>query len=233
MAHALKARYYLHLSKRDAGYADKVLAEVTLASGLTDAQVPFTTVETASNPWYQYYRDRFDVTMVGSWVLDAMTTMADPRKPKFIDVTNDLLADHFSAANAPVTLMSNTELLFMQAEAQSEKNDAGAALTYEAAITSSFGEVGLTPSATYLTANALTGLDHTSRLSQIIKQKGIALLSQPECFNDWRRTGIPVLTPASGSSIPRRFIYPQTELSYNGANVPANTTLNTKVWWDN
>jgi hypothetical protein len=60
------------------------------------------------------------------------------------------------------------------------------------------------------------------------------LFLNPEAWTLWRRTGSPVLTSISGNPIPRRLLYPQSEINYNGANVPQNVTLNSpKVFWDN
>ena len=56
---------------------------------------------------------------------------------------------------------------------------------------------------------------------------------QPESFADWRRTGIPQLTPSSGTNIPRRYLYPTDEVNTN-PNTPTGVTLYTpKVFWDN
>jgi hypothetical protein len=50
-------------------------------------------------------------------------------------------------------------------------------------------------------------------------EKYLALFTQSEPFIDWRRTGYPALVPDNGSSIPGRFLYPQSELDFNGPNV--------------
>jgi hypothetical protein len=65
-----------------------------------------------------------------------------------------------------------------------------------------------------------------------------------ETWANWRRSGIPVLTPvnytgnATGGQIPRRMLYPASESSANSANYQvaigrqgANNFL-TRVWWD-
>lgn len=62
-----------------------------------------------------------------------------------------------------------------------------------------------------------------------------------EAWNDWRRTGFPVLTPTNytnnitNGQIPRRLRYPNDEVAGNsnytdGATLPND--LLTKVWWD-
>jgi hypothetical protein len=57
------------------------------------------------------------------------------------------------------------------------------------------------------------------------------LYADPEVFTDWRRTGFPVLTPTTGTAIPRRLVYPQSEFDLN-SNTPKNGTLFTRVGWD-
>lgn len=233
-ANALKARYYLHLSKMDATYAPKVLASINaaLAGSAQSAQVPFFNNETQANPWYQYIEQRADISYANGFLATKLSSLNDPRLGAYIDVTNDVLTNLYAGIAAPVTLFSKTEMLFIKTEALSAIGDPTAGSFYNAAITSSFLDAGVAMPATYLTANALTGAMHADRLPQIMLQKYLALFTQPESFNDWRRTGYPALTPNNGSSIPRRFLYPQTEIDYNGANVPTGTTLFSKVGWD-
>jgi hypothetical protein len=76
-------------------------------------------------------------------------------------------------------------------------------------------------------------------------QKWIALFTQGfEAWSEWRRTGYPNLTPALNAAtpdgqIPRRVVYPQTEQSFNNANLQAAITaqggsdaLNMRLWLD-
>lgn len=82
-------------------------------------------------------------------------------------------------------------------------------------------------------------------LEQIGTERWIATFDQGiQSWFDWRRTGYPVLTPASGAynpTIPQRVYYPSDEYSRNKVNVTAAATsqslvgqsdLNTRVWWD-
>jgi len=64
-------------------------------------------------------------------------------------------------------------------------------------------------------------------------QKYISSIATVQAYNDWRRTGIPALSvPASAiGQIPRRFPYPQEEVTYN-ENTPKDLTINSKNWWD-
>jgi hypothetical protein len=233
-ANSLKARYYLHLSKVDPSYADKVLGIIAngISSSAKNAVVPFFDNETQANPWYQYLRDRGDISYIGSYFNQQLKSLSDPRADAYIDQSNDVPTGIIAGRAAPVTLLSYTEALFMKAEALSAKNDPGAVAAYNAAVQSAFNDAGVAMPVGYLVSNGLTGTDHPSRLPQIIQQKYFALFTQPEAYNDWRRTGYPSLAPNVGTSIPRRFLYPQAELSYNKANVPSGLTLFSKVWWD-
>jgi hypothetical protein len=50
-----------------------------------------------------------------------------------------------------------------------------------------------------------------------------------EAYAEWRRTGYPTLN--NPFETPRRFPYPQNEVSGNPENVPDVTPYN-GVWWD-
>jgi hypothetical protein len=67
----------------------------------------------------------------------------------------------------------------------------------------------------------------------IIEEKAIANLFNLETYNDWRRTGYPVLTLVEGalSAIPRRLLYPQSEIITN-AQPQQSAKLTDRVWWD-
>lgn len=81
------------------------------------------------------------------------------------------------------------------------------------------------------------------KLNLIGTQKWVALFFNGlEAWFDWRRTGIPELTPGvsnlNNDIIPVRYVYPQVEQSLNSENraeaVARQGTddINTKVWWD-
>jgi len=84
-------------------------------------------------------------------------------------------------------------------------------------------------------------------LKTIQEQYWIALWgSEQNAYDEWRRTGVPALTPAPDATnpsktIPRRFQYPTTEVNYNPTNYNAavaampyggGDTDNNRVWWD-
>ncbi len=62
-----------------------------------------------------------------------------------------------------------------------------------------------------------------------------------EGWSNWRRTGFPALVPTqhpssvTGNQIPRRLLYPNSEIATNFENMSAGTSPNdylTRVWWD-
>ncbi|MGB7786797.1 MAG: SusD/RagB family nutrient-binding outer membrane lipoprotein [Salinimicrobium sp.] len=85
----------------------------------------------------------------------------------------------------------------------------------------------------------------TGMLQVIGEEKWAALFPQGFlAWNEWRRTGWPVLEPAADplndGEIPTRYLYPVNEINLNNANyktgvqglTPANDKNTSKVWWD-
>ncbi len=149
-------------------------------------------------------------------------------------------------AVAKGVIMTYAELQFILAEAAKRNlisgGDAQAQAYYESGITASFAYYGLTLPTNYLSQTGVA-YNTTDALTLIGTQKWIALFYQGlEAWFDWRRTGIPALTPAATNQtngiIPTRFIYPLSEQSLNGPNRAEAVTrqgadaITTKVWWD-
>jgi hypothetical protein len=154
-------------------------------------------------------------------------------------------------AATPTMLMTYSEVLFLRAEAAVLGwigGDAGE--LYEAAIVANMNQYdtwapvnGPTDDeiAAYL-ANPRVTYDPANGLRQIHLQKWISLyMNGAEAFAEWRRTGVPDLTPGPNltvSRIPIRFPYPDTEQSYNNANLQQAVSrqgggldLTTPLWW--
>jgi hypothetical protein len=155
-------------------------------------------------------------------------------------------------------ILSDFESLFLQAEAVQRGWITGnAQALYQSAITQSFEYVykdgtntipaGLTPDAdaqAYYT-QGLPDVDWTAstdKIHAILTQKWAALngINQVEAWTDFRRTGIPALPISKAPThiqpqIPVRYLYPQSELNTNGANVPqlgANAQFTAKIFWN-
>lgn len=79
-----------------------------------------------------------------------------------------------------------------------------------------------------------------SKQEKIIYQKYLAMntVASTEAWDDYRRTSFPKLAYSSQSSstradkLPTRLFYPQSEINTNSANIPANITQFTKIFWD-
>ncbi len=141
-------------------------------------------------------------------------------------------------------LLTNTESLFMQAEAQQRGWISGAAQTsYENAIRASFTYLGAPNVTTYLARNDVSFAAASDKIRQIVYQKYLSLigLDNFEAYVDYRRLGVPTDLPLSlnanriNNVIPLRLPYPQSEYNYNPQNVAGQGTINTQtstIFWD-
>lgn len=159
------------------------------------------------------------------------------------------LGTQIFAADQPSYFMTYAEFSFIKAEAAERGWIAGsAAQFYNDGIRASMNQWGITDAteiANYLAQPRVVYQGGAAGLAQIGLQKWIALFTQGfEAWTEWRRTGFPNLTPAlnartTGGVIPRRVIYPQTEQSFNLANLKAainsqggSDALEKKLWVD-
>ncbi|SHN35830.1 SusD/RagB family nutrient-binding outer membrane lipoprotein [Mucilaginibacter sp. OK098] len=143
--------------------------------------------------------------------------------------------DNVTGAAAPLIVATYSEALFLQAEATFIKSGAAAAASvYKAAIAANMSQLGVSTSdqATFLTS--LPVLTAANGEAQIIGQKYVTDFLSVEAYNDWRRTGYPVLSLVQNAYvqyIPRRFPYSSTELLANPQPQQSATTAD-RVWWD-
>ncbi|WP_071891442.1 SusD/RagB family nutrient-binding outer membrane lipoprotein [Hymenobacter sp. PAMC 26628] len=146
-----------------------------------------------------------------------------------------------NAGEGAVRLLTNFQRAFILAESAIRlKTNGNANLLYQEGIRRAMEETGLTTTEidAYFAANpgivTLSGSDG-HKIGQIIRQKWMAWVGNGyEAYNDYRRTGYPKLQPALNVSvtpnIPRRLLYPPSEIAGNGANIPA-AVITTDVWW--
>ena len=246
-AHAIKARTYIHQAKpggaTSAAMATNALAEIAMSFGSNADNAiynGFGNASTANNPWFQFNNQRGDISFTSSTMWSAMAANNDPRLNMMYDSTaadgGDYIAGYYGAnPNAVVELITYDELQLMAAEATITKGGtiADAQAFYQAGITASCSKLGVSPTAYLATNGTLTS---SGAMASICYEEWVALFLNPEAWTMYRRTGLPVLTApaqASSTTIPRRLLYPQTEYSYNKANVPAKSSLYTpKIFWD-
>ncbi len=161
--------------------------------------------------------------------------------------------------NAPVSILTYAESELLLAEAAARGWSVGPTATVHYANGLSAGiqalaSVSANAAISAATANAYAALNplNTTSLAASLKMineqywatTGI-MMNFSEAWNNWRRSGYPILTPInytgnfSGSLIPRRQIYPTGEPGLNGANyqigvsgLSAGDTWASRVWWD-
>ena len=132
-----------------------------------------------------------------------------------------------------MNIFTFSEIKFIEAEAQFRLGSlplAQAAL--QSAVSASLVDVTGSNNVAFAT-NAAS----TVTLQNIITQKYIALFTTFEPYNDWRRTGYPVLTPNQSTQcpvnqIPLRLITPKSERTLNN-NATVIEDFYAPVWWDN
>ncbi|MGZ3763551.1 MAG: SusD/RagB family nutrient-binding outer membrane lipoprotein [Mucilaginibacter sp.] len=135
-------------------------------------------------------------------------------------------------------LFSGAESLFLQAEAALNGYISGdPAALYQAGITASFKDLGLTAAQAttyYSQSNDNVGYaTSTNKQHAIIYQKYVSLFGTGnlEAYNEYRRTAFPVLPssidPAAiSATLPSRILYPLSELTTNSANLGKEGTIN-------
>lgn len=151
--------------------------------------------------------------------------------------------------SAAMPIYNYAQVLFMQAEAAKNGyaagGDATAKTLYEAAIKASFEQYGVYSAPVYdaYILNPVVAYTPADGYKQIMTEKWVhSYLNSWETWNDWRRTGFPVLTAAvdavDSRGIPLRIAYPANESSLNGVNYKAAVTNMggtddnyAKMWW--
>ena len=242
LAHAIKARLYLHQSKGNTAMATSALNEIALSFGSNadNAAYPYGLPSNANSSWYQFIQGRAGyISFASSTLATNLLANSDPRFPFMIDTTaangGDNLATYYGAANAVTEFITYDELQFMTAEAIITKGGAlsDAQTAFQNGITASMTKLGVAPAdiATYIAANGT--LTTANAMAKIGYEANVALFLNPEAWTTFRRTGYPALVPTKGSAVPRRLLYPQTENSYNKANTPASSLFTPKIFWDN
>lgn len=245
-ANTLKARYTLRLTGVDgaAAASTRALTHIdagSIASNAGDAQVDF--VEGQKNPLYAFNDERGDIRM-GKFFVDWMVAKGDPRIAGFaadgaastgsaagvFEIGASMPGTFYASQASPVMFVSYVESKFIEAEAAFRTGDMGRAATaHNEAVMASLAKVGVSD-ATFEANEAAEDMS-TITLEKIMEHKYIAMYTQLEAFSDWRRTGIPALSPAAGQNqIARRMIYPGDERRYNVNNMPAGVTQYDRVF---
>lgn len=245
-AHAFKARYYIHTSKRNAGDVANAKAELAQAFG-SNAENPtfqFTTSTTANWSLAKFGIERpstlaFDedfATMLDGDPRQGVYTFFDGTFWQYFDAPEGALL--WGRSDAGIPMISYVELAFIQAEiTMREGGDATADLA--AAVAASFELVGVEDNG-YIAALPAANME-TIMTEAYKAYYGFNFL---EGWSNWRRTGIPSLSPVPGGAgglnpsgaIPQRFLYVESETQTNRENVDAaraaqgGALLDVPVW---
>lgn len=252
VAFSLKARYYLHTSKRDGNAAQLALNQLNTAMTSTadDCAYHFLGTATDTHPINDFFAATAYAVVDPQYI--GVMGVSDPRFEHFVDIipfTGGLskVGAYQGSAHSALKFISYIEQLFIEAEAQLRTGDSvGAEQALQEAVAASFADVENFLSVDlddddvneHLASLTLNG-NFESDLQLIMEQKYIALFTQHECWNDWRGTGYPQLDPNdNGASavnpsgeIPRRLIYPQSERILN-PNFPGSVDMQKRMWWD-
>lgn len=259
-AWAFKARYAIHLTKAPghtaAQQADEALANLQNAMQSNDDDLKFTYEgSTGSENIWNLTFSPVTTYVLNETLVDTLVNRNDPRLPVIVKpaeqtglyygrkigtdpeelATYSYPNDFYGGAASSNYIITYNECLFIKAEATLIKSGyAAAEPVYEEAINSNFSKLGIDPSSAeaiaYVNSRKLTA---ANALQRIMEEKAIANIFNLETYNDWRRTGFPILQPVEGalSAIPRRLLYPQSEILTN-PQPQQSAKLTDRVWWD-
>lgn len=237
-AHTLKARYYLNTAEvTPAAYA---LANAEAKLGISDPthDFKFRHTQTAGewNVWMQFmYWDRDSYMRAGAALVDTLLNRGDPRLVDGCSSGDEWCAAYFdgdvgSAPGEYNGLAATLSPWRMFGPGASDFADFDQPIITWAETQLIIAETGFRAGGAGVTEalNAVNAVRAASdrlpvatvTLADIMTEKWIAMFQNIEVWSDWRRTCLPVLTPAAGKRIPERLVYPYAERNVN-PNVPA------------
>jgi hypothetical protein len=223
LANTLKARFYLHTAERDPTAYQKAFAAASLgitdATGAGDYLAFHSRAQTETNLWHQFTIGWPQYLSAGKFLVDLLRSNASDstvRLPAYFALNSDNLylgVDPGQGLAGNPSELSATRLDggFRQPLVTYVENEL---ILAEAAV-----QIGDASAQTHLnnarTAQGLTTIP-LAGLATIMTEKYAALFQNPEVWNDYKRTCLPALTPASGASqIPVRLVYPLSERTAN------------------
>lgn len=239
LAHTLKARFYMHWVEAQNTAATASLAQTACGgncveralaaagSGIASAANDFKSIHSPTpgeeNLWYQFmFVQRQGQISAGRRLVDLLKARTDPRLAEYFrpDASGEITGS--PPAGAPSSLLSTTrggagfdqpmityaENQLILAEANDRLGNTAAALTNLNNARQSEGLQGI------------SGLSGATLLQEIMIEKYIALFQNAEVWNDYKRTCMPLLTPASGNAVIGRVLYGDNERNAN-PNIPA------------
>ncbi|MCD4794619.1 MAG: SusD/RagB family nutrient-binding outer membrane lipoprotein [Bacteroidales bacterium] len=199
------------------------------------------------NPIYQFMRDRTDIRMASTFI-DMLIANNDPRLPYYATQddfglysgsypgSGNSLTSHPGSYNAsetsPVLFSSYSEMKFIEAEILLSSDANSSVTAFQEGVAASISDVTGSVNQAWLDAN-INNIDPGNlTLQDIIKEKYKAMYSTVIPYDDYRRTGFPILQEVENAlyaSPPLRFPYPESEILYN-ENTPLNISPFTSLW---
>jgi hypothetical protein len=236
-AYTLKARYHMHTAEV-LGDAALTAARTAALSGISSAanslRTAHSTATSERNMWVQFQATSgFGLDLVaGRRLADLMNAHNDQRRVEYFaqnilggfggfDVTTGTTpAEQISPLSGPTgspntrgnvpqfrqPIVTWEENQLILAETNFELTGAAAALPFLTAVRAAHGKAPV-----------------AATLQSIIEEKYISMFQTIEVWSDWKRTCLPTLNPAFGTSaIPGRLYYGQTEEQTNPNTPPSS-----------
>ncbi|HEY4208712.1 MAG TPA: SusD/RagB family nutrient-binding outer membrane lipoprotein, partial [Puia sp.] len=231
-AYALKARYYIHLTKAP-GYdaaTQSNLALTAAANSFTSndeeaKNAEYTGAPGQEAPWFENIDPGQGGVVMASTFVNRLKTSNDPRlnilitkgkggtdtgrvigSPIATDYTvYSLPNDFYASSSSPEYIFNYSELLFIEAEAIFRTAGAAAAQPYFVyGINSHMAKLGLDTTSAAVTnyVNSRLPLTSGNAIQRIMEEKSVADFLNLENYNDWRRTGFPALNIVISPYVP-------------------------------
>ncbi len=237
-AHAIKARGMLHFGQYAAAMGE---ASQSFSSAADNMAFQYPDAN-AAGPWYRFNDGRTGDIEFHPTMRKIMTDRGDLDRLGVVDVV--FVTDASYTASHPFIrpdylqeMITYREMQFLIAEA--DLRTGGSQVGYDAylnGIKASFERYGLGDAEydAYVAQASINPGVGSLTMDHVMTEKYIGMFLQPEVFSDFRRTGIPALTPVSGTAVMVRWPIPQTETLFN-SNAPAAGTIDVftdKVGWN-
>jgi hypothetical protein len=229
VANTLRARIFMHLAARlGPSMYDSATAAATFgirdSTGASDFTSVHGTTAVTANVWSDFQSIYAGDMVAASTIIDIMNADNDPRLPAYWTVGGDGNYDGTPPAVVPVD-QANVSNLSGTRSAQAFPQPIVTYAENQLILAEAACQVGNGPQALiYLNGErAAAGATPIGAISlqAIMNEKSVALFQNPEVWNDWKRTGFPVLV----GSPPRRLTYPISEREAN-PNIPADGARN-------
>jgi len=249
IAYVLKARFALRLTEADTKAAQKALDYIQdsgISSNDDDANTFFSGTSNGLNQWFAFDASRTNYLKTGAYFVNYLKDNNDPRLSFSIaknkagnyignsaedldTTTSSYIGLAYAGSDSAVGIVTYAEAKFIEAEAKFRLGQDAKSSLREAVVASVLKVTG-----TAATSEFLDAATSIINLENIIQQKYLALFLTMEPYNDYRRTGFPLLVPnqlSNTKTIPVRLPTPSDERQSNpNATVVSNVTTN--LWWD-